>query len=63
MPAVVRPEMKIHEPRLDSGELDINVQILKEQVCQYQTQNVQQTAMSTENFHNYQFPLGTMAET
>ena len=61
--AVVRPNTKIHEPRLDSGELDINVQSLKEQVCHIQTQNVQQTAMSTEKTHNYQFPLGTMAET
>ena len=25
VPAVVRPKTKIHEPRLDSGELDINV--------------------------------------
>ena len=47
VPAVVRPKTKIHEPRLDSGELDINVQSLKEQVCHIQTQNVQQTAMST----------------
>ena len=63
VPAVVRPKTKIHEPRLDSGELDINVQSLKELVCHIQTQNVQQTAMSTEKIHNYQFPLGTMAET
>ena len=62
-PAVVRPKTKIHEPRIDSGELDINVQSLKEQVCQIQTQNAQQTAMGTEKIHNYQFPLGTMAET
>ena len=47
VPAVVRPKTKIHDPRLDSGELDINVQSLKEQVCHIQTQNVQQTAMST----------------
>ena len=63
VPAVVRPKTKIHEPRLDSGELDINVQSLKEQVCHIQTQNVQQTAMSTEKIHNYQFPLGTMIPT
>ena len=63
VPAVVRPKTKIHEPRLDSGELDINVQSLKEQVCQIQTQNTQQTAMGTEKIHNYQFPLGAMAET
>ena len=63
MPAVVRPKTKIHEPRLDSGELDINVQSLKEKVCHIQTQNVQQSAMSTEKIHNYQFALGTMAET
>ena len=63
VPAVVRPKTKIHEPRLGSGELDINVQSLKEQVCHIQTQNVQQTAMSTEKIHNYQFLLGTMAET
>ena len=60
--AVVRPEMKIHEPRVDTGECDNNVQSLKEQVCQIQTQNVQQTAMSTEKIHSYQFPPGTMAE-
>ena len=63
MPAVVRPKTKIHESRDDSGDFDINVQSLNEQVCQIQTQNVQQTAMSTEKIHNYQFPLGTMAET
>ena len=56
--AVVRPETKIHEPRLDTGECDNNVQSLKEQVCQIQTQNVQQTAMSTEKIHSYQFPPG-----
>ena len=47
-PAAVRPKMKIHEPRVESGEFDINVQNLKDQVCQIQTQNVQQTARSTE---------------
>ena len=62
VPAVVRPKTKIHEPRVDSGELDINVQSLKERVCQIQTQNVQQTAMSTEKIHNYQWPA-TMAKT
>ena len=63
VPAAVRPKTKIHGPRLDSGELDINVRSLKEQECQIQTQNVQQTAISTERIHNYQFPSGTMAET
>ena len=63
VPAVLRPKMKIHEPRVESGELDNNVQSLKEQVCQIQTQNIQQTAMSTEKIHNYQFPPGTMVET
>ena len=63
MPAVVRPKTKIHEQRVESGEFDINVQSLKEQVCQIQTQNVQQTAMITEKIHNIQFPPGTMAET
>ena len=63
MPAVVRPKTKIHEPRVESGELDNNLQSLKEQVCQIQTQNVQQTAPSTEKIHSYQFPPGTMAET
>ena len=63
MPAVLRPKTKIHEPRVDSGELDINVQSLNEQVCQIQIQNVQQTAMSTEKIHNYQFHPATMAET
>ena len=48
---------------IDSGELDINVQSFKEQVSHIQTQNVQQTAMSTEKIHNYQFPFCTMAET
>ena len=62
MPAIVRPKTKIHESRVESGELDINAQSLKEQVCQIQTQNVQQTTMSTEKIHNYQFPPGTMAE-
>ena len=32
-------------------------------MCHIQTQNVQQTAMCTENIHKYQFPLGTLAET
>ena len=41
-------------------QLDINVQSLKGQVCQIQIQNVQQTAMSTENIHNYQCPPATM---
>ena len=62
MTAVVRRKTKIHEPRVDSGELENNVQTLKEQMCQIQTQNVQQTAMSTEEIHSYQFPSGTMAE-
>ena len=63
MSAVVRPKTKIHEPRFESGEFDINVRSLKEQGCQNQTQNVQQTAMSTEKNHNYQFLRGTMEET
>ena len=29
MPAVVRPSTKIHEPRVESGEFEINVQSLK----------------------------------
>ena len=57
MPAVARPKTNIHEPRFESGEFDINVQSLKEQVCQIQTQNVQQTVTSTVKTHNYQFPL------
>ena len=48
---------------VESGEFDINVKSLKEQVFQIQNQNVQQTAKSTETIHNYQFPAGTMAET
>ena len=32
MPAVVGPKTKIHEPRVESGEFDINVQSLKEQL-------------------------------
>ena len=32
-------------------------------MCQIQTQNVQQSAMSTEKIHNCQFPPGTMVET
>ena len=63
MPAVVIPKKKIHEPRVESGELDNNEQSLKEQVCQIQTQNVQQTAMSTEKNYSYQFPPGTIAKT
>ena len=59
IPAVVRPKTKIHEPRVESGEFDIYVQSLKEQVCQIQTQNVQQTERSTEKIHNYQFPPGS----
>ena len=54
-PAVVTPKIENQEPQVDSGELDINVQRLKEQVCQNQTQNVQQAAMSTEKIDNYQF--------
>ena len=63
VPAVVRPKTETHDSRVDSGEFDINVKSLKEQVCQFQTQNVQQTTMSTEKVHNYQFPPVTMAET
>ena len=63
MPAVVRPKTKIHEKRFESGEFDINVQSLKEQRCQSQTQNVQQTALNIEKIYNIQFPPGTMAET
>ena len=63
VPAVVRPKTKVHEPRIDSGELDINVQSLKEQVCQLQTQIVQQTTMILEKIHSYQFLPITMAET
>ena len=63
VPAVVRPKTKFHEPRVDSGELDINVQFLIEQVSQIQTQNVQQTAMSTEKIHNYQCRPATMVKT
>ena len=62
MPAFVRPKTKIHQP-LESIELDNYVHSLIEQVCQVQTDNVQQTAMSTEKIYNYQFPPGTMAET
>ena len=63
VPAVVRPKTKINEPRVDSGELDINVQSLNEQVCQIQTHNVQQTAMKTENIHIYQSrPLTHVAD-
>ena len=63
MPAVVRPKTKIHKPRVNSVELDIHVQSLKEQLCQIQTQNVQQTAMSTEKIHNYKCPPVIMAKT
>ena len=47
-PVLVRPKTKIQEPQNDSEEIDINVQSLKEQVCQIQTQNVQKSAMITE---------------
>ena len=63
MQAVVRPKTKIQEPRVDSGGLDINVRNLKEQTCQIQTENVQQTAVSTEKICSYQFPPCTIAET
>ena len=67
MPAVVRPKTKMQEPRFESEEVDINVRLMYdtifEQMCQTQTQNVQQTEMSTEKIHNYQFPTGTMVET
>ena len=33
------------------------------QTAMYKTHKVQQTAMSTEKIHNYQFPPGAMAET
>ena len=36
MPAVVRPRIQIQEPRVESGEFDINIQSLKEQVCQFE---------------------------
>ena len=49
VPAVVRPKTKIQEPRVDSGELDINIQNLKEHLCQTQTENVQQTAISRKD--------------
>ena len=63
VPAVVRSKTRIHEPRVDSGELDINVGNHKEQMCHIQTENVQQTAMSTEKICTYQFPPGIMVET
>ena len=47
-PAVFRPKTDIHEPHSDSGELDINVQKLKEQVFHIQKQNLLQTSPSTE---------------
>ena len=62
MPAVVKPKRTIHEPRVESGGFDINVKNLKEQVCQIQTQNVQQTSMSTKKINNYQFPAGTSSQ-
>ena len=62
MPAVVRPKTKTHEPRVEPGELDNNVQSLKGKLCQFQTQNIQQTATSTEKIHSFQFFPGTMAE-
>ena len=56
-PAAVRPKAKIQEPQFDSGELDINEQTHKKQLCQIQIQNVQQTAMSTEKIRFMGFLL------
>ena len=61
-PATVRPKTKIQKSQVDSGELDINEQSHKKQVCQIQIQNVQQTAMSIEKKHIYRFPPGTRTE-